>query len=72
MRRYLLALLLVLAGCGSLQDQYVDADRATYQAIWSEYEAYFEADRALSEEQRKRRRRTGKAWRARISEGVAQ
>ena len=65
--RYSLILLL-LTGC-SLQTQYLEADRATYQAVWAEYEEYFDGDGALSETQRKRRRRTGKAWRARLAEG---
>lgn len=66
--RYLLLTLVLCCGC-SLQGAYVAADKATFEAIVPEYQAYVAADPALDEEQKERRGRTLKAWEARIAEG---
>ena len=51
--RYLLLLpVLMLAACGSLDRQYVEADRATFEAIAPAYSAYVEDDGTLSDDQR--------------------
>lgn len=40
MKTLLLTSLLLLAGCGTLNQQYVDADRKLYNAIADEYSSY--------------------------------
>lgn len=58
-----------LQGCAALQSPagpYVAADRATFQAIAPEYEAYLLADPRLTTEQRARRQRTVQTWQLRI------
>lgn len=72
MKRLLLSAVLVLAGCGSISDMYVDSDRKTYEAVWPEYQEYFLADPKLDKEQKERRLRTGKAWAARVTEGASE
>lgn len=61
----LLILAVLLAGCGT-SSQYVEADRATYNAISTSYLSYVDRDPALSAEQRALRHATVKSWRKRI------
>jgi hypothetical protein len=71
MRRLALILLLVVAivaaGCGSLNDRYIEADRATFDAVASRYKAYVDADPALTELQKKNRKNTIDSWEARVA-----
>lgn len=76
--RNLMISLLVLAGvvatCGcTVSDTYVQADRATYDAIAPAHRAYVQQDAALSLEQRERRLTVLETWRKRLeaAEGPA-
>jgi hypothetical protein len=61
----LLGLIGVCGGC-SATGPYVEADRATFNAVAPEYEAYVSADPGLTPDQKARRSRTVQAWRLRI------
>lgn len=63
----ILALILMacLQGC-SISDEYVKADRLTFDAISPEYRKYIEADSNLSAEEKERRIRTVETWRLRL------
>ena len=65
MRTLLLVLLLFLMSCAPVEQTYVEADRATYEAVAGEYLGYVEADPRLSPEQVERRKRTILSWEAR-------
>lgn len=58
----LLACLSGVCGCATPEAAFVRAERATYQAVAPEYVAYVEADPALSDEEKERRRRTVRTW----------
>lgn len=60
------ALCLFAAGC-ALDKEYVKADRLTYEAVAPAYLKYVEADPALDQEQKERRKRTVATWKLRIS-----
>ena len=62
-------LLLLLTGCGSLQEQYVAADVSTYEVIAPAHKAYVEADPTMTKEQKARRLRKLASWQARVEEG---
>lgn len=62
------AVALTAGGCAP-ERAYVEADRATYQAIAPEYGVYVAADANLTAEQRQRRLRTIETWRLRIEAG---
>ena len=65
-RSLAIALLCLFAfGC-SMNEEYVKADQATFDAIAPEYLKYVGVDQALSQEQRDRRVRTVSTWRLRI------
>lgn len=66
-----LALVAVLSGCGSLNEQYVEADESTYNAIASEYVEYVAKDPSLDEDQKEIRVNTVMSWKARIDEAKA-
>ena len=68
MRVTLLAIAFVLGGC-TVQSQYVDADRLTYEAVAPEYLGYVESDPYMSPEETDRRRATVASWKARIGAG---
>lgn len=53
--------MLLLAGCTPGQT-YVQADRATYEAVAPEYRTYVESDSTLSLDQQQRRIRTLETW----------
>ena len=55
------------AGC-SPAAPYVAADNATYQAIAPEYQAYFNADPALTADQKALRQRTLDTWKLRTTQ----
>lgn len=61
-----LFLVLTLGGCVTAADAYVDADRATYEAVAPEYLKYIEADATLNAMQKQIRRDNVAAWRVRI------
>lgn len=68
----LLPLLVVMAGCESLKNvsaAYVNADRATYEAIAPEYREYVANDPGLTPEQQQRRYRTIYTWKLRYESG---
>lgn len=60
-----LPLLLLLSAC-SVNKTYVVADRATFDAVAKEYLTYVEADVALDDSQKQRRRETIRSWEARV------
>lgn len=62
----LLGLAVVCCSCAGPAEAYVQADRATYEAIAPEYRAYVEADEDLDEAQVQRRIDLLSTWEARI------
>jgi hypothetical protein len=70
MNRLVLALLCVAAvsccGCPAVSESYLKADKATFDAITPEYLRYVEADPALDQEKKDRRKRTVESWRLRL------
>jgi hypothetical protein len=65
------AALLSLGSCGALEQQYVQADRATYNAIAPAYRAYLQADPLLTPDARLMRLDTVESWRVRIESAEA-
>lgn len=61
----IVALCLFAAGC-SLNQDYVKADQATFDAITPEYLKYVEADPSLDQDQKDRRKRTVATWKLRM------
>ena len=70
MKRLATSLLLAIAlsGCG-MTPAYVEADRATYDAIAPEYLVYVVSDESLTPGEKERRARTLVSWQARLEEG---
>jgi hypothetical protein len=67
MRRKAVLTLVLLAGTGcSVQDEYVEADRATFDVVAPAHEKYLKSDSSLSGEERERRLRLLDSWRLRI------
>lgn len=62
-----LILALSLSSC-SIQEEYVKADRETYNLIAPAHEAYIRADRNLTDDQRTRRLVLLDSWRIRIDQ----
>ena len=62
----LLALLLIFVASCSVQDAYVEADKATYNVIAASYRAYVGTDSLLSADQKNRRIMLLESWRIRI------
>lgn len=62
---------LTLASCAGVPRTYVDADRATYDAIAPEYSGYITDDESLSDGQKQIRIDTLESWDARISAAEA-
>lgn len=63
---FLLILVLVLAGCSSVEYKaYVQADKMTYKAISAEYKSFVENSK-LDKEQKQRRLRLLDTWKKRI------
>lgn len=60
-----LLLAMALAGC-AVDAAYVEADRATFEAVAPRYSAYLEADPLLTDDARARNKRTVRAWWDRI------
>lgn len=68
MLRSLAVVALCLGAFGCVVDkEYVKADRLTFDAIAPDYVKYVEADPALDQEQKDRRKRTIESWKLRIS-----
>jgi hypothetical protein len=62
-----LGLLLATAGgCQGATAPYLAADRATLDAVGTDYEAYVDRDPSLTLDQRRRRHRTIDSWRFRL------
>lgn len=70
MKRLLPVLLLLLCSCPSIPQLYVEADKATYDAIAEDYMAYVRRDEAVSLEQSARRQRLVDSWRVRIEKAM--
>jgi PBP1b-binding outer membrane lipoprotein LpoB len=74
MKRYLIPLVLPLlfTGCAALTssapESWVRADRATFNAVSSEYISYVDADTTLDQDAKDRRHRTVETWRVRLDE----
>lgn len=72
LRLCLLGLALAVSGCAATGDiirsDYVQADRATYEAVAPEYLKYVEADQSIDSDERKRRERTVTTWRLRLEQ----
>lgn len=67
-KRTLMALLaaLALTGCAQTSSLYLQADRATYDAVAPEYLDYVAADESLSPEDVNTREATITSWRKRV------
>lgn len=61
----LLLLILCCASC-SVQDEYVAADRATYELVAPAYKGYIRSDATLADDQKVRRFRLVASWLLRI------
>lgn len=72
-RLLLLMLLCVISGCGTSGEfkAYVESDRATFEAISTQYLEYVGKDESLDEEQKQRRERLIGTWGLRIEQGEA-
>lgn len=72
LRFLVLGLVLAVSGCAAtgevIRADYVQADRATYDAIAPEYLKYLQADQELDSEERDRRERTVRTWRLRLEQ----
>ena len=68
MKKNLLFLLITfgIAGCSTVSNTYLSADRATYQAVGPEYLNYVRSDSSLSESQKQIRIGTVESWQKRI------
>lgn len=68
----LLSLALAVSGCGTtgeiIRKDYVDADRATYEAVAPAYLNYVQADQSIDSDERARRERTIRTWRLRLEQ----
>ena len=62
----ILAALLVLSLTSCIGNEYVKADRDTFDALAPAHRAYVESDTKLSEEQKDRRYRLLESWKVRI------
>lgn len=70
MKRLLPVLLLFLCSCPSIPQQYVEADKATYDVIAEDYMSYVRRDESLGLEQAARRQRLIDSWRVRIEKAL--
>lgn len=57
---------LALCGCPSIATEYVDADKATYDAVEPEFRKYVAENTKLADEQKQLRYATLDAWKLRI------
>ena len=69
--RTTLAILALVASSCSTAPVYMEADKATYQAIAPEYQAYVAADSKLTAAQKARRLATLASWKKRWESGLA-
>lgn len=71
-RLCVLGIVIALAGCAAtgdvIQADYVQADRATYEAIAPEYLKYVQDDQTIGADERARRERTVTTWRLRLEQ----
>lgn len=62
----------LVSGCCATTDiirsDYVEADRATYEAVAPRYLQYVQADESLDSDEKKRRERTINTWRLRLEQ----
>jgi len=69
-RKYLLLLIcFLISGCGTLNADYVRADRDTFNAIAPSFKKYVEADESLTDDQVRDRLLTLDTWNKRIERG---
>lgn len=71
LRTTVLAVALCFSGCATtdfIQSDYVEADRATYEAVAPKYLQYVQNDASLDDEEKKRRERTITTWRLRLEQ----
>lgn len=57
---------LALCGCATLNQDYVKADKLTFDAIAPEYLQFVDANPNFDKEQRDRRHRTVETWKLRL------
>lgn len=57
---------LFLAGCPSVPDLYVEADRATYDAVGPRHLKYIETDSTLDDDTKDLRSGTIRSWESRL------
>lgn len=57
---------LFLPGCAGVPDLYVEADRATYNAVGPRHLKYLENDQSLDDDTRDLRKNTIASWEARL------
>lgn len=69
----LIALCLILgaAGCGNVPASFVESERAFFDAVSPEYQAYYTADPNLTPEEKRRRDRTLELKAAELAEHEA-
>ena len=60
-----------LAGCTTVEDAYVAADRSTYETVGAEWAAYFRADETLDSLSKEIREEKLESWRLRIEAAEA-
>jgi len=63
--------LLLSSGCATMEavrEDYVAADRATYDAVAPRYLEYVQGDDSLGPDEKKRRERTINTWRLRLEQ----
>lgn len=65
---FLLAVAVLVQGCGSIASSYVAADRATFEAIEPEYRRYVDADESLDDDAKALRLATLDSWGWRIAQ----
>lgn len=71
LRTSVLALALCFSGCATtdfIQSDYVEADRATFDAVAPRYLEYVKGDPSLDSEEKARRERTITTWRLRLEQ----
>lgn len=66
---------LMTGGCcatlDAIREDYVAADRATYEALAPKYLEYVQGDDSLDSDEKKRRERTVTTWRLRLEQAEA-
>ena len=66
--KYFFLILILCVGCSTCED-YIAADRATYDVLAPEYREYVESDDNLDDDQKQRRLRLLESWESRVESG---